>query len=248
LPGIQYSELDLAASLGFASVGANNGHNGNVGKPFLHSPEVIEDFAYRSVHTGAVIGKELTTKFYSHPSRKSYFLGCSTGGRQGFKSAESFPLDFDGIVAGAPAFKFNSVVSWGGYFYNKTGPPTADTFLPPDLWALVHDEVLRQCDALDGLVDGLLEDPDLCHFTPETLICSTKGRKHGPCLTGKQAETVRSIFSPLYGLDGNLIYPRLQPGINTKDRVPFYFNGVPWRLPHVRSHMSFNAVALNGHL
>ncbi|KAJ3776995.1 putative feruloyl esterase B-1 [Lentinula raphanica] len=222
---ILYNELEFATSLGFASVGANNGHSGTRGFAFLNNPDAIADYAYRSVHTGVVVGKELVKSFYGFPSRKSYFLGCSTGGRQGFKEAQDFPADFDGIVAGAPAIAFTRLVSWGGVLYKATGDPRSDTFLTPNLWAVVYDEVLRQCDALDGAKDGLLEDPSLCQFTPETLICS-EGQT-SDCLTGKQADTVRTIFSPFYGLDGQLLYPRMQPGINTKAHVPFYFEGSP---------------------
>ncbi|KAJ3840317.1 ferulic acid esterase [Lentinula raphanica] len=225
---ILYNELEFATSLGFASVGANNGHNGTSGFAFLNNPNAIADYAYRSVHTGVVAGKELVNSFYRSPFRKSYFLGCSSGGRQGFKEAQDFPTDFDGIVAGSPAFAFTRIISWGGALHKATGDPESDTFLTPELWAVVYDEVLRQCDALDGAKDGLLEDPNLCQFTPETLICS-EGQT-SDCLTGKQADTVRTIFSPFYGLDGRLLYPRMQPGINTKKHVPFYFEGIPWDL------------------
>ncbi|KAJ4483742.1 ferulic acid esterase [Lentinula aciculospora] len=225
---IVYNELEYATSLGFAAIGANNGHNGTSGSAFFNNPNAIADYAYRSVHTGVVVGKELAKQFYGFPFSKSYFLGCSSGGRQGFKAAQDFPEDFDGIIAGAPALALTRVISWGGALYKATGDPASENFVTPELWAAVYDEVLRQCDALDGAIDGLLEDPGMCQFTPETLICS-RGQT-SDCLTGKQAETVRSIFSPFYGLDGELLYPRMQPGINTKKQVPFYFQGVPWDL------------------
>ncbi|KAJ3933009.1 MAG: ferulic acid esterase [Lentinula lateritia] len=225
---ILYNELEFATSLGFASIGANNGHNGTSGYAFLNNTDALADYTYRSLHTGVVAGKELTKKFYGFPFHKSYFLGCSSGGRQGLKEAQDFPEDFDGIVAGAPALALPNIMSWGGALYKATGDPKSESFLSPELWAVVYDEVLRQCDALDGAVDGLLEDPSTCQFTPETLICS-KGQT-SQCLTGLQAQTVRSIYSPLYGSDGQLLYPRMQPGINTKKQVPFYFQGIPWDL------------------
>ena len=102
--GIQHDDLDYAASLGFAAVGANNGHDGITGEPFYNNPDVVADFAWRSLHTGVVVGKQLVETFYGAPHNKSYYLGCSTGGRQGFKAVQDFPDDFDGVVAGAPAF------------------------------------------------------------------------------------------------------------------------------------------------
>ncbi|KAK2039348.1 tannase and feruloyl esterase [Colletotrichum somersetense] len=220
---IQYEDLNYAATQGFAAVGANNGHNGTIGSPFLNNPGVIEDFAWRSMHTGVVIGKEVTKAFYGKEHTKSYYLGCSTGGRQGFKEAQDFPDDFDGIVAGAPAVAFNNLTSWSGHFFPATGYPNASTFLSADLWNVVYQDVLAQCDGLDGQVDGIIEDPDLCQYRPEALICGTN--QTTGCLTGTQAQTVRTVFGDLYGEDGAFVYPRLQPGAQT---TPILLNGQPF--------------------
>lgn len=152
---IQYEDIAYGTSFGFATVGANGGHNGTSGKPFYHAPEVIEDFAWRSMHTGVVVGKEITSLFYKQNFTKSYYLGCSTGGRQGMKSAQMFPADFDGIVAGAPAFDFNNLDSWSGWLGVITGfDNTSSGFVDENLWGVVHDEILAQCDGLDGAIDG----------------------------------------------------------------------------------------------
>lgn len=204
----------------------NAGFNGSTAAPMLNNPETIADYAYRSAHTGTVAGKALTAQFYGSPANKSYYLGCSSGGRQGFKEAQEFPDDFDGILAGAPALALPQIVSWGGYLYQQVR--SSEGYLTPELWAIVYDEVLKQCDALDGAKDGLLEDPDMCNFTPEVLICK-KGQGEG-CLTPKQAAAVRGVFSPYYGFKGELVYPRMQPGINTRRLLPFYLNGDPSQL------------------
>lgn len=221
LPGIQYYDMAYASSFGFATVGANNGHNGTSGEPFYQHPEVLEDFAYRSVHTGVVVGKQLTRLFYNQSFNKSYYLGCSTGGRQGLKSVQQFPEDFDGVVAGAPAISFINLCSWGLRFYTLTGPEGSPTYLTTAQWTAVHEEVIRQCDGLDGAKDGILEDPDLCQPIIETLICQS-GSNQTTCLTGQQAETVRKVFSPFYGEDGNLLYPRIQPGSEISDAFIYY--------------------------
>lgn len=210
---IQYDDVAYGTSFGFATVGANNGHNGTSAKPMENNPGVVEDYVYRSVHTGTVLGKDITKKFYGKKHTKSYYLGCSTGGRQGWKEAQSFPDDFDGIVAGAPAMRFNGLQSRSGSFWGITGPPGAPTHLSPEEWAMVQKNVLVQCDEpLDGVKDGLLEDPNLCQYRPEALICS-KGQTKD-CLTGPKVETVRKVFSPLYGNNGTYIYPRIPPGAN----------------------------------
>jgi feruloyl esterase len=167
------------------------------------------------MHTNAVVGKEVTKLFYGKSHTKSYFLGCSQGGRQGIGAAEKFPDDFDGIVAGAPALDFNNLISWRASFYPITGPSSGPSFIKPEAWTgLIHDEVLRQCDGLDGVKDGIIEHPELCKFDPKTLeYC---GDSTSNCLTSQQVDQVRKIFSPLTYEDGTIIYPGMQPGSEMK--------------------------------
>lgn len=226
-PGIQYYDLAYTAQLGFATVGANNGHNGTSGEPFYHHPEVIKDFAYRSIHTGVVVGKELTKKFYDEGFKKSYYLGCSTGGRQGWKSVQKYPNDFDGVVAGSPAINFINLLSWSAHFYPITGPPSSDTYLSPAKWKVVHEEVLRQCDTIDGAKDGIIEDPTLCRPILQTLTCPTHTSNKTTCLSSAQVQTAQQILSPLYGVNGTLLYPQMQPGSEVL-AAPIMYNGQPF--------------------
>jgi len=207
---IGYGDMSYGTSLGFAAVGSNNGHDGDNGLSFYNNPESLADFVYRARHLSTVAGKQIIKSFYGKKHTKSYYLGCSTGGRQGFKAAQDYPEDFDGIVAGAPALAFNNLTSWSGSFYNLTGPPGSPTFLPPELWVTVHLDVLKQCDALDGYVDGIIEDPRLCDYDPSGLICPEGTTAN--CLTPAQAGTVKGALSPLRTDSGDLVYPRLQPG------------------------------------
>jgi feruloyl esterase len=131
---IQYYDMAYGQSLGFATVGANSGHNGTSGEPFHRNEDVVIDFAWGSVHTNVVIGKEVVRQFYGQKQEKSYYLGCSTGGRQGIKSVQMFPHDFDGVVAGAPAVGFNNLTSWSGKFFLETGPPNSPTFVTLQQW------------------------------------------------------------------------------------------------------------------
>ncbi|XPS72599.1 Feruloyl esterase [Ascochyta lentis] len=216
---IQYEDLEYTTSLGFAAVGTNNGHDGSTGISFLNNADVIEDFAYRALHTGVV-------------------LGCSTGGRQGWKSVQSFPDDFDGVVAGAPAFSFNNLTSWSCHFLPLTGSQGAPTFVPLNMWPIIHQDILSQCDKLDGVADGILESPDLCEYDSSGLICSSG--QNSSCLTLTQAETVRSIYSPLYATDGSLVYPRLQPGAEATEAPFTYFNGQRFGAADWFSYAIFN--------
>lgn len=221
---IQFEDLEYGAALGFAAVGTNNGHDGMSGEPFLNAPDVVEDFAHRAMHSGVVLGKEITRAFYPDDYTKSYYLGCSTGGRQGFKAAQSYPEDFDGIVAGAPAISFNNLTSWSCHFLPLTGTPDAPSFVPLDMWPVVHQDILAQCDGIDGQVDGVLESPDLCDYNVDGLVCAAADNTTG-CLTPEQADTVRAVYSPLTGPDGSLAYPRLAPGAEVTEAPQNYFQG-----------------------
>ncbi|KAL9118283.1 MAG: hypothetical protein Q9187_005173 [Circinaria calcarea] len=214
-PGIKYEDLAYATQNGFASYGSNNGHNGTTGVAFYRNPDVVADFAWRSLHTSVLIGKILTKLFYKKAHEKSYYLGCSLGGRQGIKASEMFPADFDGIVAGSPALDFNNLASWRASFFPISGSSNSSDFITASTWTtLIHNEILNQCDGLDGVVDGIIEDPNSCNFRPEALRCVKD--TVGNCLTHAQVEVVRKIYSILYGEDGKLIYSSMQPGSEIK--------------------------------
>jgi feruloyl esterase len=188
-----------------------------------------------SLHTMVVSGKRLTQQFYNETQRRSYYIGCSLGGRQGIKAAEMFPNDFDGIVAGSPALGFNNLISWRASFFPITGSVNSSNFITRTMWTTrIHDEILDQCDGLDGVLDGIIEDPTLCNFRPESLMCA-KNRTTN-CLTPIQVEMVRQIFSPFYGEGGKLIYPAMQPGSEVEAvqklyaGAPFSYSNV-WFLP-----------------
>ncbi|KAJ7654853.1 tannase and feruloyl esterase [Mycena rosella] len=245
---IDYQGLDYGTSLHFASVGSDNGHDGASGLPFLNHPEVINDFAFRAVHLEAVIGKQIVQAYYGTPAAKSYYMGCSTGGRQGTTAALKFPGDFDGILAGSPATDFNHLAGWLGWMSHAVGafnhslacvgllthlvgstdPSIANvdspSFIPPALWEVVSAEILRQCDALDGLVDGIIAEPDNCDFLPDILAC--EGGPSSSCLTGPQLQALKNTYSPLLGTDGELIYPRYSPGAEADSLAASVFGGI----------------------
>lgn len=171
----------------------------------------LNDTDDNRLYTGTVVGKQITKAFYGKAHDTSYYFGCSTGGRQGFKAAQEFSEEFDGIVAGAPAIAFNNLTSWSGSFYSATGNTTSKTFVTRTQWAAVHADVLKQCDKLDGYADGIIEYPPLCNYDPSGLLC-TGSSNVTTCLSAEQVQTVKTVLSPVYNDEGDLVYPRLQPG------------------------------------
>jgi feruloyl esterase len=213
--GIDYSDLDYTSSLHFAAIGSDNGHDGWGGLPLLNQPEVITDFAWRSIHVSSELGKQIVEHYYGAKANKNYYLGCSTGGRQGMQSALKFPGDFDGILAGAPAVDFNHLVSWIALLAIDLGFPngeSAPSAIPDSLWAIISAEIIKQCDLLDGVADGIISEPDDCHFNPDGLLCGVSTNDTSQCLSQPQLAAVKKIYAPVIDPNDNkFIYPRFDP-------------------------------------
>ena len=184
LKGIHYSSLDYGTTLHFATIGSDDGHDGFRGAAFLNQPEVINDFSFRAVHVQTVLGKQIVNAYYNRAHDKSYFIGCSTGGREGLQSAFLYPDDFDGIVSGAPTADFNHLAGWTGMlgrFVGAPNPSTSKSFIPASLWPIISEEIRSQCDELDGVKDGIITEPDDCAFDPKALLCdATSDEPHRP--------------------------------------------------------------------
>ncbi len=204
---IDYQGLSYALRRGYATSATDDGHEGQGGSFVLGHPEKFIDFAYRSEHEMTVEAKAIIRSFYGRDPRYSYWDGCSGGGREGLLQAYRYPDEFDGIIAGDPAtFRRNA---WALWLANVTfKDPTG--YIPPSKYSMIHQAVLDACDKIDGLKDGLIDDPTRCHFDPEVLQC--KQGDAASCLTAGQVQTARAILSPATTGSGTQIFPRLEPG------------------------------------
>jgi feruloyl esterase len=165
------------------------------------------------LHTITVTGKTVSKQFYDREHTKSYFFGCSQGGRQGVGAAEKYPTDFDGIVAGAPALDFNSLVAWRAHFVTLTGTVDSPDFIKPEVWKnVIHPEILKQCDDIDGAKDGIIESPERCKFNVATLICRDGNTQN--CITLNQSYRVYAVFHDYKqpAPSNELIYPGMNYG------------------------------------
>ena len=208
---ISYGLMQLALREGYATASTDTGHKGGGDDASfaLGHPEKVVDFAYRSVHEMTVKAKTIIMAFYNRGPRLSYWMGCSTGGRQGLMEAQRYPEDFDGIIAGAPANYHNHLTAW---LLGAGVAALADQAhsLSPTKIALVNQSVLNACDVRDGVKDGFLMDPRTCHFDPSMLLCREGDADN--CLTAPQLETVRKFYAPAKTKTGELIYPGLELG------------------------------------
>jgi tannase/feruloyl esterase len=186
---ISYSAMAEAVKSRYATASTDTGHSSKGGSFALGHPEKLIDFAWRSEHEMTVKAKSIILAFYGNAQQRSYWNGCSTGGRQGLKEAQMFPDDFDGIIVGAPANR-NVQKFWIAHALLRD-PASC---LPPAKFPLINKAVLDACDARDGLKDGLIEDPTRCKFDPGVLLCKDAD---GPdCLTAPQVEAVRKVYTP----------------------------------------------------
>jgi feruloyl esterase len=184
----------LALARGFAVAQTNTGHSAAV-EPlgtFAASPQKFLDYAFRAVHVTVVTAKRLLETYYQQPPRRSYFDGCSTGGRQGLISAQRFPDDFDGIVAGAPVLDFSGTM----ISYTRTQRALAAGPIPAGKLTVLADAVAARCDRVDGLADGLIDDPRRCPFAPAMDLPRCAGDTDGPnCFTTAQIRTLETIYT-----------------------------------------------------
>jgi feruloyl esterase len=203
---ISYADMANALRAGYATASTDTGHTGGSGAFALGHPEKLIDFAWRSEHEMTVTAKAVIQAFYGSAPKRSYWNGCSTGGRQGLKEAQMFPDDYDGIIAGAPANR-TAMALWIAHAVLKDPA----SYIPPAKYPVIHQAALAACDAADGLKDGLIGDPSTCRFDPAVLLCKDGD---GPaCLTRAQVDAAKKIYSPgINPRDGRRLFASLVPG------------------------------------
>src|SRR5579875_1185075 len=207
---ISYGALADALRRGYAAASTDTGHKGDDVKFAVGHPEKIIDWAYRGLHVTTAAAKLIIRDYYGRFPRYAYFRGCSTGGEQGLNEAQRFPSDYDGIVAGDPGNNrthLNTGFLWAYEASHKNGA----SILPVDKLKLINKAAIAACDALDGIKDGIISDPRLCHFDPGTLQCH--GANYSHCLSAEQVEAVRKIYEGARNpRTGEQIIPGYEPG------------------------------------
>jgi feruloyl esterase len=178
---------------GYATAQTDGGHatTGPWDTAWAANPESRTDFAYRAIHLMTVVGKQVASKYYGKPQTKTYYQGCSTGGRQGLMEVQRFPDDYDAAITGAPVY--NLLVQTSSVLRNHAlGAPTAG-FTAAQM-KMVNDAVLKACDAADGLADGIVTDPRACKWDPAQVQCKA-GQSGDMCLSPGQVAALRTVYA-----------------------------------------------------
>jgi feruloyl esterase len=210
---ISMGAVDNAVRKGFASASTDTGHdakkealatfayvtpeNPNGHRKFL-------DFAYLAVHETAALAKQIIQAYYGTAPRYSYWVGCSTGGRQGLQEAQRYPDDFDGLVVGAPGL-YNTGNSMRRIWVGQS--QAGDGAIPAEKLPLLTKAIYEKCDALDGLKDGLIDDPRRCKFDPAQDLPKCPSADSAECFTGAQIQALKKIYGGVRNSQGKLLFP-----------------------------------------
>jgi feruloyl esterase len=218
---INYPSMGAALDQGYATASTDTGHRTEQGffeDEWLEGhPERLTNFAYRAHHLLAVTGKKIAAAFYGKPAEHAYYSGCSSGGWEGLSEAERYPEDYDGIVAGAPAINFVQVQA-RGVLVAQMMAKNPEGALTHELGQKLAEAAVAKCDALDGVKDGVIDDPRKCTFDPAELQCKSDTSKD--CLSEAQVRTARALYGPMKSAGGMKLYPGAAWGASPLAELP----------------------------
>ena len=229
-----------ALARGFAVASTDAGHrspNGNtLDTTFFADQQATLDFAYRAIERVTAVAKAIIVRHYTQPIARSYYTGCSTGGREAMTAAQRYAIEFDGVIAGAPAMRTNYAAlgtDWVNVQLNQVAPrdasgqPVTRDALSTTQKQSVIEGIRNACDANDGLRDGLVFNLRSCTFDPKTLVCGSSNGGAG-CLTAGQAIALERAFAGPRTNDGRQLYSPFpfDTGIaDTPQGIPGLLNG-----------------------
>jgi hypothetical protein len=208
-----------ALARGYATAGTDSGHDGQKEKlatfaynpPDNSNPNALQkklDFAYRSYYDAAVLGKKIIKAYYGSDIRYSYWVGCSEGGREALLMAQRFPELFDGIVVGAPILNLTKAHMWS--IWNPRVLAGEGSIAVNQL-PFLADAIYKKCDGIDGVVDGLIDDPRTCTFDPAKDLpkCDSASPT---CFTAGQIAALKKVYDGVRTSRGELLFPGMPPG------------------------------------
>ena len=211
---INYAGLADSVRHGYAGASTDTGHHAGTTDATwaLSHPEKIVDFGYRAIHETTDKAKAIVRAFYGDAPRRSYFSACSNGGRQALMEAQRFPADYDGIIAGAPASFWTHLLTTAVVDSEALLADPA-SYIPASKVPAIEAATLAACDAMDGVKDGVIDNPPQCHFDPSKLLC--QGSESDMCLTAPQVAALQKLYDGPRNSKGEQIFPGYSVGGET---------------------------------
>jgi feruloyl esterase len=207
---LSYRDMAYALSQGYAAVGGDTGHQTPTPDDLLWGvgqPERIIDWGSRSIHTIAMPARRIVEAVTGMAPRRAYFYGCSTGGHQAYAEMQRYPQDFDGVIAGAPGnnrVRLNAGFLWQFLANRRQDDPSP--IIPASKLPVITKAVVASCDAIDGVPDGIVDDPRQCTWSPTSLLCAADDEPG--CLTAPQVEALERMYAGARNSrTGEQIYP-----------------------------------------
>ena len=221
--------INEALKRGYAAISHDGGHRADSWETgWAQDAEALELWAHRILPVVAGTGTALTSSLYGQPPRHRYFSGCSNGGRLGLQAAQRYPELFDGIAAGGSIFELSGIAGlWGNWLITNNQVGQHSRF-PQDKVSLIKQLVMDNCDLLDGLVDGIIDDPRQCRLDFALASCLETGKSEDQCLTASEAELLNRLYGGVRNGSGDVIYPAVAYGSeHYADRWLFGADGEP---------------------
>jgi len=216
--GANYAGDKPALARGFAVASTDTGHKTKTGPfdfTFIRDQQAYLDFAFLANAEVAEVAKQIIARYYAKPTSYSYFVGCSTGGREGMILSQRYPTVFNGIVSGDPAMRTGlsnlAISQWIPAAYSQAAPkdesgkPQIEKFLSTSERKLFMDSLMKTCDARDGVVDGMIFDPLGCSYDPAVLACKA-GQIEG-CIAPEKVAAIKKAFAGPKDAFGTQVYP-----------------------------------------
>jgi feruloyl esterase len=219
-----FADLSRRVGEGFAAVTTDSGHK--IGqKRWMMNAKARVDYEHRATHLATQAAKTISARFYARPVERSYFLGCSGGGRQGLKEMENYPADYDGIVAGAPG-PYMPLISVRMMWFSLMQKQNPAGALSDADWALYELKATEACDGKDRVKDGIVENPLACAFKPAVLAC--KPGETTACLSAPKVKMMEAIVAPMRDEGGIPMDRGLLPGVRTRPGPPSPLLAAMW--------------------
>ncbi|KAI0890766.1 feruloyl esterase-like protein B [Annulohypoxylon maeteangense] len=243
--GINWLDMGAGVRYGFAVVSTDTGHNSTTAdiRWAFNQPEMRTDWGYRAVHGTVQLSKTLVATYYAKPISHSYYSGCSTGGRQGLKEVQISPDSFDGVLVGAPAWYTDHLNTWVGKIATYNWPAVDSKHIPWESLKPIGAEIVRQCDANDGVSDGIISLPEQCTVNWTDMKCTSNGgntdsdfAKSTNCMNDDQIGTLQKMYDG-FVLDatGEQIMPGYLPGSEAQMyTVLNYSDASPYGVGYIR--------------